>query len=49
MSFALPVKDKSSEDSHEKESETSITASAQVKMSSSSSFTAVKQVTYSQD
>ncbi len=43
MSFALPVKDDSSEESQEKSSETNNTA-AQLKTSSSSPFTAVKQV-----
>ena len=43
MSFALPVKDESSEESQEKSSETGSTAS-QIKTSSSSPFTAVKQV-----
>ncbi|KAL9968125.1 hypothetical protein ACROYT_G026458 [Oculina patagonica] len=42
VSFALPVKDDSSEESQEKSSETNNTA-AQLKTSSSSPFTAVKQ------
>lgn len=40
MSFALPVKDESSEEAPEKSSETA----SQIKTSSSSPFTAVKQV-----
>ena len=43
MSFALPVKDESSEEAEVKSSETGSTAS-QIKTSSSSPFTAVKQV-----
>ena len=48
MSFALPVKVDSAEESQEKSSETS-NITSQLKTSSSSPFTAVKQVLYSKN